>query len=68
MGKCSKAASTSRSIKWRVRMVGIGRIIHRKEINEARFTITVEGFDAAEQAGPAPSPTQRQLVEPKNEN
>jgi curved DNA-binding protein len=36
--------------------------------DNGRFTITVEGFDAAEQAGPAPSPTQRQLVEPKNEN
>jgi curved DNA-binding protein len=33
-----------------------------------QYTITVQGFDAAEKAGPLASPAQRQLAEPKNEN
>jgi curved DNA-binding protein len=36
--------------------------------DNGRFTITVQGFDAAEQAGPLAHPTQRQIAEPENEN
>ena len=36
--------------------------------DNGRYTITVQGFDAAEQGGPLAHPTQRQLAEPKNEN
>ena len=36
--------------------------------DSGRFTITVQGFDAAEQAGPLANPVQRQIAEPKNEN
>ena len=36
--------------------------------DNGRFTITVQGFDAAEQAGPQAHPTQRQISEPKNDD
>jgi hypothetical protein len=36
--------------------------------DNGRFTITVQGFDAAEQAGQLANPAQRQIAEPKNEN
>jgi curved DNA-binding protein len=36
--------------------------------DNARYTITIEGFDAVEQAGPLANPTQRQIAEPKTEN
>jgi curved DNA-binding protein len=36
--------------------------------DNGRFTITVQGFDAAEQAGPQAHPTQRQIAKPENEN
>ncbi len=36
--------------------------------DNGRYTITVQGFDAAEQGGPLAHPTQRQLAEPTNEN
>jgi hypothetical protein len=35
--------------------------------DNARYTITVEGFDAAEAAGPLANSTQRQISEPQNE-
>jgi curved DNA-binding protein len=36
--------------------------------DNGRYTITVQGFDAAEEAGPLASPVQRQITEPKNES
>jgi curved DNA-binding protein len=36
--------------------------------DNARYTITVEGFDAVEQVGPLANPTQRQIAEPKDES
>jgi curved DNA-binding protein len=36
--------------------------------DNARYTITVKGFDAIEEAGPVAHPTQRQLPEPQNGN
>jgi hypothetical protein len=36
--------------------------------DNGRYTITVQGFDAAEEAGSLASPVQRQITEPKNES
>jgi curved DNA-binding protein len=36
--------------------------------DNGRYTITVQGFDAVEKAGPMANPTQRLIPEPKNEN
>ena len=36
--------------------------------DNARYTITVAGFDAVEEAGPLANPVQRQIAESKNEN
>jgi hypothetical protein len=36
--------------------------------DSGRYTITVQGFDAVEQAGQVANPVQRQITEPKNES
>jgi predicted transcriptional regulator of viral defense system len=39
-----------------------------ERFDNGRYTITVQGFDAAEQGGQLANPVQRQITEPKNES